>query len=58
MKTIIVLDFSTCMVHTFKYDRRKYKSEDDFFDKNHLEYGFKQNQCEWMIVDNLEIEHH
>lgn len=58
MKTIIILDYSTCMVHTFKYDRRKYKSAEDFLIKNKTEFGFKESQCHWMIVDNLEIEHH
>jgi len=49
-------------VHVFDYDTNIYaeKDADDFFIALKDDFGYTMNQtnCQWMIVDNLEIEVH
>jgi len=62
MKKIINLDFETGAVHVFDYDINIYaeKDADDFFIalKDDLGYTMNQTNCQWMIVDELNIEIH
>lgn len=61
-KKIIILDFATAVVHVFTFDENIYSSGAivDFFDAMNEEgdYGLKESQCEWMIVQELKLEIH
>ena len=62
MKKIIVLDYSYCVTHIFDFDENLYDSDDiqAFYDVVNEKYnlGLKESECEWMSVENVEIEYH
>ena len=56
---IIILDFESGEVHVFPYDRFAYEDGEDFFEAiNEYGYNFGDSNCQWMIVDELNIEIH
>ena len=58
--TVVILDFSTGDVHIAPYDISAYE---DFFDflvdfNEHTGYNLKQGNCQWMIMEKINIEIH
>ena len=60
MKKIIILDFSTAEVHVFPYDVNVWENAEDFFIGLAETTGhyFTESNCQWMIVDELNIQIH
>jgi hypothetical protein len=59
MKKIIILDFSTTKVHVFLYDENVWDNTEDFFDSDYcIEKGIKETNCQYMVVDDLNIQIH
>jgi hypothetical protein len=60
MKKIIILDFSTGEVHIFPYDENIWEDGEDFIvDENENgSIALSLSNCQWMIVDNLNIAIH
>ena len=59
-KKIIILDFSTAEVHVFPYDENVWSDEEDFIvDENEGgSVAMSASNCQWMIVDDLNIQIH
>ena len=59
MDKIIILDFGTSEVHIFQMDTIQFKESEDFLklleETNQIS---KVKDCEWMIVDQLNIHIH
>ena len=56
---IVIMDFATCEVHIFIYDKNIWgPSGEDFIITHYSEHGqtFKLENCQWMIVDMEENE--
>ena len=49
IKKIIILDYSTGEVYIKDYNDKIWQDSENFL----LEHGFKENDCNWMIVDKL-----
>jgi hypothetical protein len=60
MKKIIILDFSTAEVHVFPYDENVWTDAEDFItDENENgSIALSLSNCQWMIVDDLNIQIH
>ena len=60
MKKIIILDFSTAEVHVFPYDENVWANGEDFItDENENgNIALSLINCQWMIVDELNIQIH
>lgn len=60
MKKIIILDFSAAEVHVFPYDDNIWDDGEDFIvgldEDKRLELRIQD--CQWMIVDDLNIQIH
>ncbi len=56
MQKIIILDFTNSKVHIFDYDLNIWEDVLEFLTSNEIDLN--PNQCQWMIVDNLNIEIH
>ena len=59
-KKIIILDFSTAEVHVFPYDENVWSGGEDFIvDENEGgSVAMSASNCQWMIVDDLNIQIH
>lgn len=58
MSNIIILDFSTTEVHVFPYDNHVWESGEDFIAQDPYELGLKESNCQYMIVEELNIKIH
>ena len=56
MKKLIVLDHGESKVHIYNYDENIWESPEDFTDEDGI-YLLDSN-CEWMLVDKLNIKIH
>lgn len=56
MKKIIILDFSTAEVHVYPYDESIWEDCIEFIESE--EIGLNSNNCQWMVVDELNIQIH
>jgi hypothetical protein len=56
---IIILDFSTGEVHVFPYDEDLYEDASDFLENDICkELGIRESDCQYMVVDQLNIQIH
>ena len=53
MKKLIVLNFSTAEVHVYTFDESTKEAEEVMEENNHNE-----NDCQWMIVDEIKLTIH
>jgi len=54
---IIILEFSTTEVFVFPYDENIYDNAEDFFDSAYCtEKGIRETNCQYMVLDNLNIQ--
>ena len=53
-KKIIILDFETSSVLVYPYDENVWEGAEDLIESE--EVGLNSNNCQWMIVDELNIE--
>jgi hypothetical protein len=51
MKKIIILDFSNGEVYIKNYDDKQWEDAEDFLS----EHGFKETDCQWMIVSQVKF---
>jgi hypothetical protein len=51
MKKIIILDFSDAEVYIKDYDDKVWQNAEDFLS----EHGFRESDCQWMIVDQVKF---
>jgi len=51
---IIILDFSKGEVHIHDYDINLYNDDTEWFENS----NYNQKDCQWMIVENLNIQIH
>jgi hypothetical protein len=51
MKKIIILDFSDAEVYIKDYDDKVWQDAEDFL----AEHGFRESDCQWMIVDQVKF---
>lgn len=62
MKKIIILDFEKGEVHIFNFDRNIFKEDDIqyYFDvlNDNFNLHLTESNCQWMIVDNLNLKIH
>jgi hypothetical protein len=56
MKKLIVLDHGTREVHIYNYDENIWESPEDFTDEDG--HYLLDSNCEWMVVDELNIKVH
>lgn len=54
MKKIIILDFRTQNVLVYDYDENVWEDCIDFLTSE--EINLQPNDCQWMVVDNLNIQ--
>ena len=60
MKKIIILDFESAEVHVFNYDSNIFEDFSDFvivINEEH-DLNLREKNCQWMIVDDLNIQIH
>ncbi len=60
MKKIIILDFESGEVHVFNYDSNIFEDFSDFvivINEEH-DLNLREKNCQWMIVDDLNIQIH
>ena len=57
MKKIVILDFGNGEVYVYDYDSGRYDDAGDFVDYLHEigDIGSGQNNCQWMVVEDLKI---
>ena len=55
---IIVLDFVTSEVHVFPFDRFVYEDGEQFVSEDPYEAGLNLSNCQYMVVDELNITVH
>lgn len=53
-KKIIILDFRTQDVLIYNYDENLWESCEDFIESK--EINLNSNDCQWMVVDELNIQ--
>jgi hypothetical protein len=60
MKKIIILDFESGEVHVFNYDSNIFEDFSDFVIVINEEYdlNLREKNCQWMIIDDLNIMIH
>jgi len=61
MNKIIILNFENGEVHIFDYDNKKYEDPSDFFidiNETYKDIHLRENNCQYMIVEDLTIEIH
>jgi|LakMenEpi03Aug12_release.lakeMendotaPanAssembly.Ray.scaffolds.fasta_scaffold3613030_1 hypothetical protein len=54
MKKIIILDFKRGEVFVYNYDTDIWEDGEDFIESE--EINLNSNDCQWMIVDELNIQ--
>lgn len=54
MKKIIILDFESGEVLVYPYDENIWEDAEDFMSSE--EVDINHNNCQWMIVDELQIK--
>lgn len=52
MKKIIILDYCNAKVFIKDYDNEKWELSEEFL----TAHGFKEDDCHWMIVNEVKIE--
>ena len=52
IKKIIILDYSTGEIYIKNYNDKIWQDSENFL----LEHGFKITDCNWMIVDKLNLK--
>lgn len=53
-KKIIILDFRTQDVFIYNYDENVWESCEDFIESKKI--NLNSNDCQWMVVDELNIQ--
>ena len=56
MKKIIILDFITTEVHVYPYNEPVWNDCIEFIDSAYV--GLNSSNCQWMVVDELNIQIH
>ena len=51
---IIILDFETSSVLVYSYDNNVWEDSEEFIESE--EIGLNSNNCQWMIVNELNIK--
>ena len=54
MKKIIILRFSTSEVLVYPYDENIWEDGEDFMNSEEIDIDY--SNCQWMIVDELNIQ--
>lgn len=58
MKTIIVLDYSTGIVHVCNYDDSIYNDVDEYLEIDPDRIGWQESNCHAMTVSNYDLQDH
>lgn len=54
---IIILDFSTSEVAVYNYDEGRFDNAEDWFEDNDSNFNnHKESECQYMIVEELNIK--
>lgn len=56
IQKIIILDFATGKVYVCDYDPNCYEDAQDFISEDPHQLGIKESNCQYMVVDSLNIE--
>lgn len=56
MSKIIILDFTSAEVHVYNYDEAVWEDCEEFM--MHEEINLNPNNCQWMVVNDLNIKIH
>lgn len=58
-KKIVILDFGTGEVHAYPFDENIWADGEEFIaSENEEECRLSLNNCQWMIVEDLNIQIH
>lgn len=56
LQKIIILDFEVGKTYVCPFDKNVYEDGEHFIVKDPYELGIRETNCQWMIVDELEIK--